>query len=75
MNVLLLRGTKFIPTFGRPPELAEVQESLAVLSQLVDLENYLFLAIDQMKITTWLEREFQRELQPPGDDHNHRAYL
>ena len=30
--------------FGRPPELVEeAQESLAVLSQLVDLENYLFL--------------------------------
>ena len=55
---------QFIPTFRRPPELAEeVQESLAVLSQLVDLENYLFLAIDRMKITTRLEKEFQRELQ------------
>ena len=50
--------------FGRPPELAEeVQESLAVLSQLVDLENYLFLVIDRMKITTRLEKKFQRELQ------------
>ena len=56
---------QFIPTSGRPPELAEeVQESLVVLSQLVDLENYLFLAIDRMKskMTTRLE-EFQRELQ------------
>ena len=53
------------PAFGRPPELTEeVQESLAVLSQLVDLENYLFLAIHQMKmIMTRLEKEFQRELQ------------
>ena len=47
---------QFIPAFGRPPE-------LAVLSQLVDLENYLFLAIHQMKIMTRLEKEFQRELQ------------
>ena len=56
---------QFIPTFGRPPELAEeVQaQSLAVLSQLVYLENYLFLAIGRMKMTTRLEKEFQRELQ------------
>ena len=55
---------QFIPTFGRPPELAEeVQESLAILSQLVDLENYLFLAIHQTKMMTRLEKEFQRELQ------------
>ena len=55
---------QFIPAFGRPPELAEeVQESLAVLSQLIDLENYLFLAIHQMKIMTRLEKEFQREFQ------------
>ena len=56
---------QLIPAFGRPPELTEeVQESFAVLSQLVDLENYLFLAIHQMKmIMTRLEKEFQRELQ------------
>ena len=55
---------QFIPAFGRPPELAEeVQESLAVLSQFVGLENDLFLVIHQMKITTRLEKEFQRELQ------------
>ena len=57
---------QFIPTFGCPPELAEeVQESLTVLSQLVYLENYLFLTIDRMKskMTTRLEKEFQRELQ------------
>ena len=52
---------QFIPAFGRPPELAEeAQESLAVLSQLVDLENSPLLAIHQ---TTRLEKEFQRELQ------------
>ena len=57
---------QFIPALGCSPELAEeVQESLAVLSQLVDLENYLFLTIDRMKskMTTQLEKEFQRELQ------------
>ena len=57
---------QFIPASGRPPELTEeVQERLAALSQLVYLENYLFLAIDRMKpnMTARLEREFQRELQ------------
>ena len=55
---------QFIPTFGRPPELVEeVRESLAVLSQLVYLENYLFLTIVRMEMTTRLEKEFQRELQ------------
>ena len=58
---------QFIPTFGRPPELGEeVQaQSLAVLSQLVYLENYLFLTVDRMrsKMTTRREKEFQRELQ------------
>ena len=57
---------QFIPASGRPPELTEeVQERLAVLSQLVYLENYLFLAVDRMKpnMTVRLEREFQREFQ------------
>ena len=55
---------QLIPAFGHLPELAdEVQESLAVLSQLVDLENYLFLTIDRMKITTRLGKESQCELQ------------
>ena len=39
---------QFIPAFGRPPELAEESRSLAVLSQLVDLENHLSLTIDRM---------------------------
>ena len=63
-SVINAANLQFIPAFGRLPELTEeVQESLAVLSQFVGLENYLFLAIDQMepKITTRLE-EFQREL-------------
>ena len=49
---------QFIPAFGRPSE-------LAVPSQLVYLENYLFLASDRMKpkMTTRLEKEFQREFQ------------
>ena len=65
---------QFIPAFGRPPELAEeVQESLAVLSQLVCLDK--FLAIDRMKpkMMPRLEKEFQLELQVRIN--NHRAYL
>ena len=57
---------RFIPASGRPPELTEeVQEKFAVLSQLVYLENYLFLAIDQItpNMTVRIEKEFRYELQ------------
>ena len=57
---------RFIPVFGRPPELTEeVQERFAVLSQIVYTENYLFLAIDRTPPTmaVRIEKEFRRELQ------------
>jgi hypothetical protein len=57
---------RFIPVFGRPPELTEeVHERLAVLSQIVYTENYLFLAIDQTAPTmaARIEEEFRHELQ------------
>jgi hypothetical protein len=63
MNAAKLR---FIPIFGRPPELTEeVQERLAVLSQAIYLENYLSLAIDraQPTMTVRIEKEFRHELQ------------
>ena len=65
-SAINVANLQFIPIFGLPSELAEeVQESLAVLSQLVYLENFLLLAIDRMKskMMTRLETEFQRELQ------------
>ena len=61
-NAISAANLQFIPAFGRLLELVEeVQKSLAVLSELVDLENYLFLTVDRMKskMTTRLEKGFQ----------------
>jgi hypothetical protein len=57
---------RFIPAIGRPPGLTEdVQERLAVLSQTIYFENYLFLAVDgtEPKMTTRIEKEFRHDLQ------------
>ena len=57
---------RFIPVFGRPPELTEeVQERIGVLSQIVYTENYLFLAIDRTPpiMAARIEEEFRFELQ------------
>ena len=57
---------RFIPVSGRPPELTEeVQERLAVLSQIMYMENYLSLAIDRAPptMTARIEEEFRHELQ------------
>ena len=66
-SAINVANLQFIPAFGLPPELAEeVQEGLEVLSQLVYLENYPFSTIDhrmKSKMTTRLEKDFQRELQ------------
>ena len=65
-NATNAANLQFIPAFGRPPELVEeVQESLAVLSQPADSENYPPLTTDRIKskMTTRLEKGFQRELQ------------
>ena len=59
-SAINVANLQFTPTSGRPPELAEeVQESLAVLSQL----GYLTIGRMKSKMTTRLEKEFQRELQ------------
>ena len=57
---------RFLPEIGRPPELTEeVIEKLAVLSQNIYFENYMFLAVDgiEPKMTARLEEEFRYELQ------------
>ena len=57
---------RFIPTTGRPPELTEdVFERLAILSQNIYLENYMFLAVDgvEPKMTVRIEDEFRLELR------------
>ena len=55
---------QFIPTSGRPPALTEdILERLAILSQSIYFENYLFLVVDgkEPKMTTRIEKEFRRE--------------
>ena len=56
---------QFIPTIGRPPKLTEdVLERLAILSQMIYFENYMFLAVDgkEPKMTARIEEEFRYEL-------------
>ena len=56
---------QFIPITGRPPELTEdVLERLAILSQNIYFENYMFLAVDgkEPKMTARIEEEFRYEL-------------
>ena len=57
---------RFIPETGRPPELTEdLRERLVMLSQVIYLESYMFLAVDgiEPKMTTRIENEFRDELQ------------
>ena len=63
LNAAMLR---FIPATGRPPRLTDdVYERLVTLSQIIYLENYMFLAVDGMEptMTARIEREFRNELQ------------
>jgi hypothetical protein len=56
----------FTPTTGSPPELTEdVLERLAISSQTIYFENYLYLAVDgiEPKMTARIEKEFLYELQ------------
>ena len=56
---------QFIPTIGRPPGLTEdVLERLAILSQNIYFENYMFLAVDGKEpgMTVRIEKEFRHEL-------------
>ena len=57
---------RFVPATGHPPELTEdVYEGLAMLSQIIYFENYMFLAMDgiEPKMTARTEEEFRHELQ------------
>ena len=63
LNAATLR---FIPDTGRPPELTEeVRERAVVLSQIIFLENYMFLAVDgiEVKMAARIEEEFRQDLQ------------
>ena len=57
---------QFLPVYGRPPELSEhVREDAAVLSQVIYLENYFYLALDGPGpvMTAKIEQEFRQDLQ------------
>ena len=57
---------RFIPASPHPPGLTEdVRERAVVLSQVIYLESYMFLAVDgtEPKMTTRIEKEFQHDLQ------------
>ena len=59
-------GLRFIPATGRPPELTEdVRERLVVLSQVIYVENYMFLVVDGTvpRMTVRIEKEFRYDLQ------------
>ena len=58
-------GLRFIPATDRPPELTEdVRERLVVLSQVIYMENYMFLVVDgtEPKMTVRIEKEFRHDL-------------
>ena len=57
---------RFAPVTGRPPILTDdVRERVVVLSQVIYLENYLFLVVDgkEPNMTVRIEKEFRHELQ------------
>ena len=57
---------RFVPAYGRPPEFSEdARENLTALSQLIYLDNYLFLTCDgpSPKQTARIEEEFRYELK------------
>ena len=57
---------RFIPDTGRPPEFSEeVRERAVVLSQIVYLEKYIFLAVDAIEVmmAARIEEEFRQDLQ------------
>jgi len=57
---------RFIPATGRPPGLTEdVHERLVVLSQIIYMESYLFLAVDGTgpKMAARIGEEPRRDLR------------
>ena len=65
-TILRAANLRFIPAIGSPPGLSEdVRERVVVLSQIIYLESYMFLAVDgiEPKLVTRIEKEFRYELQ------------
>ena len=59
-------GLRFLPVYGRPAKLSEqVREDAAVLSQVIYLENYFYLALGGLTptVTVGIEKEFRLDLQ------------
>ena len=59
-------GMRFVPAYGRPPEMSEgLQENVTCLSQVIYLDNYLFMAFDgpSPKRTARIEKEFLHEFK------------
>ena len=59
-------GLRFNPATDRPPGHTEdVLERLVVLSQIIYMESYMFLAVDgtKPKMTVRIEEEFRHDLQ------------
>jgi hypothetical protein len=64
-KIMNAAGLRFIPRYGHPPPYSdEVHEKSTVLSQIIWMENYLFLTCDgaKPKLTTRIEEEFRNEL-------------
>lgn len=65
-SVLKAANLRFVPATGRPPGLTEdVRERIAVLSQIIYWEAYLFLVVNgtEPKMPAGIEKEFRHELQ------------
>ena len=59
-------GLQFVPSFGRPPPLSDsVHEKLAVLSQIIYFENFVFLTRggEHPTMNARIEKEFRHKLQ------------
>ena len=59
-------GMRFIPAYGRPPEMSEdLRENTTCLSQIIYLDNYLFMTFDgpSPKRTARIEKEFLHEFK------------
>ena len=59
-------GMRFVPAYGRPPGMSEgLRENVTCLSQVIYLDNYLFMTFDgpSPKRTARIEKEFLHEFK------------
>ena len=77
-ELINIGNLRFLPVYGRPPELSErVREDAAVLSQAIYLENYFYLALGGPlpAKTAKIEQEFRQDLQVRIIRHRSRTGL